>query len=314
MALHHREYKDYYSILGVSRTADMMTIRQAYRRLARKYHPDVSTERNAEEQFKAVNEAYEILGSPDKRIIYDARKPEAPKEQRSTRSNSSSYSAPKPKAPPKREHPDVSFFEDITRNTAPNLPESNSFGSFLGSIFSRKNKQQNPNQAKISPPETVVELQIEETFSDTVKTVMTPAGKSLQIRVPKGATDGKKLRLPGHGPKGQDLMLTLRVLPHAQYHFQGADIHRELPITPWEAALGATISVPTPHGPIKLKIAPNSQNGTKLRLAGKGLQLDDVQGDMYVNLVIHAPPAYSEMQREFYQRMQQLFSWNPRKH
>ncbi|WP_020395443.1 DnaJ C-terminal domain-containing protein [Thiolinea disciformis] len=313
MALHHKEYKDYYSILGVSRTADLTTIRQAYRRLARKYHPDVSQEQNAEERFKAVNEAYDVLGSPDKRVLYDAKKPEPPRESRSPRS-SSTYSAPKTNPQPKRDRPDVAFFEDINRNTAAHVPESNGFGSFLGSIFSRKNKPNPASQAQIASPETVVELHIEETFSDTIKSVTTPAGKAIQIRVPKGATDGKKLRLPGHGAKGQDLMLTLRVLPHEHYQFKGADIYRDLPITPWEAALGATISIPTPQGPVKLKVAPSSQNGSKLRLAGKGLQLDQMQGDMYVTLVIHTPPAYSEIQRDFYQRMQQLFSWNPRKH
>ncbi len=304
------DYKDYYATLGVPKDADADTIKQAYRRLARKYHPDVSEEAGAEESFKAVNEAYEVLGNTSKRSKYDRITP--PPRTDSVREKQAAHSS----TAAKRERFDAAYFEAISKQEA--KERDNGFSDFFEQMFGKKNRKKttDPHQPPLQPPQpedTLIMLGIEELFQDSIKPVRIPGGDVIQVRIPKGAVDGKKIRLPGKGLQGNDLTLILRIAPHPHYRIEGADIYRELPVSPWEAALGASITVPTPQGTaVTLKIPANSQTGKKMRLNGRGLPDGEQAGDFYLVLHIHTPPAHTAAEKALYTHMQQLFSWTPR--
>ena len=294
-------HKDYYKILGIGKDASGDDIKQAYRRMARKYHPDISDEPNAEDQFKDVNEAYETLSAPEKRQKYDLSTPAPqPAGKQHTRT------------PYKREALDIAYFEKISQQ---DLGEhDNKLNSLLGSLLGKKKAKQEASP-KPAPPyhDPVLILTVEDLFQDTVKTVHTPDGNKIQVRIPKGATEGKKIRLPGKGIAGADLSVPIKIAPHPHYRLEAPDLYMDLPVAPWEAVLGANVTVPTPAGNINLKIPPNSQTGKQMRLPGRGIPSPTGEtGDLYIVLHIHAPPATSHAQQAFYQQMEHLFAWTPR--
>ncbi len=299
-------YKDYYNILGVKRTATPDEIRQGYRRMAHKYHPDVSQEPNAEERFKLVQEAYEVLGTPDKRKKYDEVRPN---DSQHTHTKHTNHSNPRRKG-----GVDVSFFEEISRQE---FEKEKGFSDFFDSLFGKKKKYakaaETPSDHN-TPFVTELSLEVEELFQDTIKTIQIQDGQKLQVRIPRGASDGKKVRLPGKGLNGQDILLTIKVREHPWYSIQGNDLYYELPITPWEAALGTQITLNTPKGSVNLRIPPETVTGKKMRLPGRGLGTNHENGDFYVVLLIQTPPAHSPEQKAFYIQMQHLFPWTPRPH
>lgn len=290
------EYKDYYKILGVSRDASQDEIKKAYRRLARKYHPDVSKEADAENKFKEIGEAYEVLKDPQKRAQYDQF--------------GSNYRHGQSFTPPPGWEENMggfgsgnfsSFFENLFGGMG---------GAGMGGEFFAKGEDVN---AKIT-------ISLEDAFHGATKTIRRPAGASqrgtINVKIPAGISSGQKIRLSGQGKAGMggragDLYLEVQIAPHQHYRLEGKDIYLDLPLTPWEAALGAKVTVPTLAGKINLTIPAGARSGQKMRLKGRGLP-GNPPGDEYVVLQIMTPPADSDKARKLYRQMAEELAFNPR--
>jgi len=311
------EYKDYYKILGVPRGASQEEIKRAYRRLARKYHPDVSKAPDAEERFKEINEAYEVLKDPEKRAAYDRL--------------GSGWQAGQEFRPP----PDWEEVFGGFRAGAAGAEDLGGFSEFFETLFGggfrsrggtgagfRMRGQDQFARLRITLEEAyrggtrTLELQVPEIDARGRAVTRT---RRIQVRIPPGVTEGQQIRLAGQGAPGVgggppgDLYLEVELAPHPHFQAEGRDIHLTLPVTPWEAALGAKILVPTLGGPVSLKIPPGSQSGRKLRLKGRGLP-GRPAGDQYVTLQIVTPPADTPQRRAFYERMREAMPMNPRRH
>lgn len=290
--------KDYYKIMGVSKEATDQEIKTAYRKLARKYHPDISKEPNAEERFKEMGEAYEVLRDPAKRAEYDQyQKYKSFNQQQSHRAS-----------------------DFNSRNAHHQGPQFDS--DFFESIFGHARHQQQPMagqnyQGKIN-------INLEEAFNGAVKQLQVPVEKgnevtmqTLKFKIPAGIKSGQQIRLAGQGGEGVnggprgDILLTITVEKHPLFDVMDNDIYVTLPITPWEAALGTTVTVPTLAGKIDLKIPEGSQGGQKLRIKNRGLP-GATPGNQYVLLKIITPPATSEAAKELYQKMAEVMPFNPR--
>ncbi len=289
------EYKDYYKILGISRDASKDELKKAYRKLARKYHPDVSKEANAEEKFKEVGEAYEALKDPEKRAQYD--------QFGSNYQNGQSFNPP------------------------PGWGQqggtgAGNFSSFFDNMFGGGGMG-GGQENFYAPGEDVnakITISLEDAFSGTQKAIRRPSGSkqsgTLNVKVPAGITSGKKIRLSGQGKAGMgdqsgDLYLEISVAPHAHYRLEAKNIFLDLPIAPWEAALGAKVTVPTLAGKINLKIPSGAKSGQKMRLKGRGLPGKET-GDQFVILQIMTPPADSNTAKQLYQQMAEELNFNPR--
>ena len=297
------QYKDYYKVLGVERTADQDTLKKAFRRLAGKYHPDRNKADGAEERFKEINEAYEVLGDATKRARYDQL-------------GSGWHAGDQFKPPPSWGNSsqfDASFFENIARRGFDQNTSSSGFSDFFDSLFGGGSRRNQTNQAAREPQTATVQLNLEDIYHGTHKTIRLPTGESLQIRIPAGMNENQKIRLSGKGPQGSDIFLKVKIKEHPLYRIDGNDIVMELPITPWEAALGETIAVPTLAGKVSLKVPAGTQSGKKMRLKGRGLPSKE-PGDLYVILNVSTPPAATTEQKEYYAQMKTLFDWNPRQH
>lgn len=300
------QYKDYYKILGVPRTASLDEIKRAYRRLAHKYHPDVSKEPDAEARFKEINEAYEVLKDPQKRATYDAL--------------GSNWRAGEEFRPPPG-----GFWRDFEFkvNGSPG-----DYSDFFASIFGRAFRGEGLRPERGQDHTIKLAIDLEEAYRGATRQIQVdlPEGargqtrsKTLNVRIPPGVTAGSRIRLAGQGGPGRnggppgDLYLEVEIRPHPLFTLEGKDLHLRLPITPWEAALGATVKAPTLDGPVNLKIPPGSQSGRKLRLKGRGLP-GSPPGDTIVQLEIHTPPATNETARELYRRMSETLPFDPRTH
>ena len=314
------EYKDYYKILGVSRDASEEDIKKSYRKLARKYHPDVSKEANAEEQFKSVQEAYEVLKDKEKRQAYD---------QLGSNWKSGQDFRPPPGWQGFNHHAGAGGFEDLG---------GGDFSDFFASIFGGGQSHQRGNarrphhfKQRGNDEHVKIAISLEDAFHGGSKTIslqmpevdayggMQYKTRTLKITIPKGVVSGQQLRLTQQGSPGVaggaagDLYLEIEINPHPIYSLQGKDVYLTLPITPWEAALGAKITVPTLGGPVEMKIAAGAQAGQKLRLKGRGLPDVRDAGDQYALLQIVTPPAHTDKQRAFYEKMAQDMPFDPRK-
>jgi curved DNA-binding protein len=317
------EYKDYYAILGVPKAASSDEIKHAYRRLARKYHPDVSKEKNAEEQFKNLQEAYEVLKDPKKREAYDQL--------------GSNWQAGQEFRPPPGWQGRTQFYtggdeQEFAEGEFGDFSDffTNLFGGGGAGAFRGRRahafKQRGPDERAI------IQITLSEAFHGTTKTFqlqresMSASGQpeikthTVKVTIPSGITQDQSLRLAqqggsglGGGPAG-DLYLTVHIEPHPIFSLQGKDIYLTLPITPWESALGATIQVPTLDGKIALKLAKGAQGGQKLRLKGKGMPDRAHPGDQYVILQIQTPPAETETTKALYEKMAHEMKFNPRAH
>jgi curved DNA-binding protein len=286
-------FKDYYQTLGVEPSAGEAEIKTAYRRLARKYHPDVSKEPGAEEMFKGVNEAYEALRDPEKRKAYDQLRARGYRP------------GDEVQAPPGGFGGGQGGFEEV-------FAGSGGFSDFFQEIFGRRGgpgaagPQARPRgdgatRAKLAVP-------LEAVYSgDPIR--VSVAGRSLEIRIPKGIKPGQAIRLGGQGSGGGDLLLEIEYAAHPQFEVDERNIIHVLALAPWEAALGATLSVPTLGGPVELKIPQDSEAGRKLRLRGRGLPGAGgaPAGDQIVELEVLAPKANTEDEREAYRRMREAF-------
>ncbi|MCL7486793.1 MAG: DnaJ domain-containing protein [Desulfobulbaceae bacterium] len=311
------EYKDYYDILGVKRDAPQDEIKRAYRRLARKYHPDISKEQGAEAKFKDIGEAYEVLKDPEKRAAYD-------------KFGANWKEGQEFKPPPNW---DAGFeFSGAGYTGADTSGFSDFFEELFGHAkFSRGGQRTSTFRMQGENQHAKIVIRLEDAYHGSKQTVtlsrakvdeqgrVTTVPHSLHITIPKGITEGQHIRLEGQGMPGigggpnGDLFLEIAFAEHPLFHVEGRDINYTLPITPWEAALGATVTVPTLGGNVDLKIPPGSQGGKKLRLKGRGLSSAKKKGDQYVTLRIVVPEAKTEEQKNLYREMAEKMGINPRK-
>ena len=308
------EYKDYYKTMGLERSASAEEIKKAYRKLARKYHPDVSTEENAEEQFKQVSEAYEVLRDPEKRAAYD---------QFGSNWKAGQEFRPPPDWDQGREFHGGGFTHG----------EAGEFSDFFESIFNRGNpfagQAQSGFHARGQDSHSKILIDIEDAYRGATRTIglqqteLGPDGRphlrerNIQVQIPKGVREGQHIRLAKQGGTGigggeaGDLYLEVAFRKHAFYTVEGQDLYLKLPVSPWEASLGAKVKAPTPGGVVSLKIPPNSKSGDKLRMRGRGIP-SKVPGDLYAVIDIALPKANTPEAKEAYQQFQQAFKFNPR--
>jgi len=311
------EYKDYYEIMGVKKDATQDEVKRAYRKLARKYHPDVSKEADAEAQFKEVGEAYEVLKDPEKRAAYDQL--------------GSQWQAGQDFQPPPGW--DAGFEFSDAGSGGPDLGGfSDFFESLYGRGFHSGGRQGGPGrgfQLRGEDHHAKVMVELEDSYHGATRSITLQVSgldesgrvvirpRTLKVRIPKGIRRGQQIRLAGQGGAGHgggeagDLYLEVDFNLHKHYAVEGADVYLDLPLAPWEAALGAKVKVPTPAGTVDLQIPAGSQAGKKLRLRGRGIPARQ-PGDLYVVLQIVLPAADNEQKRRIYEEMKQEFSFDPR--
>jgi curved DNA-binding protein len=327
------EFRDYYQMLGVARTATADEIKKSYRRLARKYHPDVSKEKNAEQKFKEVQEAYEVLKDPEKRAAYDQL--------------GSEWKTGQQFRPP----PDWGSgfeFRGAPRGAGrgakagarqeEEFEQAEGYSDFFSSLFGARGfggagggspfAGGSPRRAA-RDHHARVDIDLEEAYAGTTRTLelkrpdLKPDGTldvkthAVRVTIPAGVTDGQLIRLAGQGEqspgggKPGDLYLEVHIRPDKLFQLEGRDVTLTLPVAPWESALGATVTVPTLGGAVEMHIPANSQSGQKLRLRGRGLP-GQPAGDQYIQLKVVIPPANSPETRAVYDDMKQKMDFDPR--
>ena len=313
------DYKDYYAAMGVARDATQDDIKRAYRKLARKYHPDVSKEVDAEARFKEVGEAYEVLKDPEKRAAYDQL--------------GANWKAGQEFRPPPDWDQGFEFHGgDFTG------ADADQFSDFFESLFGRggfggayARGARREFHARGEDTYAKVLIGLEDAYKGATRaltlkhTELGPNGRpqlkerTLNVRIPKGVRQGQHIRLAKQGGAGigkggpGDLYLEVEFQPHPYYKVEGKDVYLDLPVAPWEAMLGASIKVSTPSGPVDLKIPASSSGGRKLRLKGRGIPAK-APGDLYVVLQIALPKADTDVARQAYQAFKKATNFNPRAH
>jgi curved DNA-binding protein len=291
------QYRDYYEILGLTRGADADEVKRAYRKLARKFHPDVSKEKNAEEKFKEVQEAYEVLRDSDKRAAYD----QLGRDFR----NGQQFRPP----------PDWS--QRFGSSGGQRFSDLNGFSDFFSSLFGGAGAGAGAG-AGVGSGQTEsdaghLDVTVEEAFAGTKRRVaLNEHGRQRQVdvQIPAGVTEGQPLRIPGIGGR-TSLIFRIRLRPHHLYDVVGKDVQIELPLAPWEAALGAKVAVPTLGGTVELTVPAGAQSGQKLRLRARGLP-GNPAGDQMVTIKLVTPTAHSAAEKEAYERMKRDFKFDPR--
>lgn len=307
------DFKDYYKILGVAETADAKAIKAAYRKLARQYHPDMNSAPGAEEKFKEAAEAYEVLKDPQRRAEFD--------ELRRYGQQSSQGFRPPP------------GWQSFHASSA---SSDNDFSDFFNSFFADRGSpfagMRRSRGASLRGQDIEIEMPVllEETLLDTTKSVeyyvvsqepgqgTSNIKKHLNVKIPKGVTEGERIRLKHQGHPGVnqgeagDLYLHIRLVPHPLFDVQGHNLTMTLPIAPWEAALGAKVTVPTLKGKISITIAPNSQTGQTLRIKGRGLRGKVVSGDLFVILKVVMPSNHNSRMQALWRELADAAHFDPR--
>jgi curved DNA-binding protein len=301
------EYKDYYATLGVDKTASADDIKKAYRKLVRKYHPDVSKEANADKKTKELNEAYGVLGDAEKRAAYDQL--------------GSGHHAGEQFRPP----PDwgAGFSSDASGDN-----------DFFADLFAHVGGRRRAGGGFRMPGEdshAAIAIDLADAYHGATRTIslrvpqMDAQGRvitqerTLNVTIPKGVMPGQQLRLGGQGQPGSgggpagDLYLEIQFTTDQRYRVEGRDVYETVPVAPWEAALGGEIDVPTPSGRVHVTIPHNSKNGRKLRLKGRGIP-GNPAGDLYLLLEVALPPADTPKARQLYETMAREMAFNPRRH
>jgi curved DNA-binding protein len=304
------EFKDYYKLLDIDRTATADDIKSAYRKLARKYHPDVSKEPQAEARFKEIGEAYEVLQDPEKRAAYDQLGDRWRGGQEFT--------------PP----PEWGAGFEFTPGGA-SAAEATGYSDFFSTLFGNFSRHGASTRTHGEDHHAKIFIDLEDAFHGGTHTMTLRSPqvdaqgrvvlreRSLNVQIPKGIRESQHIRLAGQGAPGikgttpGDLYLEIRFHPHPLYRVQGRDLSLSLPIAPWEAILGATVKAPTPTGVVEVKIHPGSQSGRKLRLKGRGIP-GEPAGDLYLDLEVVLPKADTEQAQQIYQTMARELAFNPR--
>lgn len=310
------EFKDYYARLGVERTASQDEVKRAYRKLARKYHPDVSKEPEAEARFKEIAEAYEALGDVEKRAAYD--------------DVGKRYNAAGEFSPP----PDWNQGFEFSGRGAGG-PGDADHSEFFEALFGRRagaaRGRRQPGQAIGGDHHVKVQIDLQDAFRGATRNMslrvpqldaqgrITLLERQLEVNIPKGIRAGQHLRLTGQGGPGfgdgpaGDLYLEIEFAPHPRWRIDGRDVYLDLPVAPWEAALGASVTLATPDGPVELSVPPDSNAGRKLRLKGRGIP-STPPGDLYAVLAIALPPARGAAAQQAYRGLAQAFGdFDPRR-
>lgn len=330
------EFKDYYQIMGVAREASPAEIKRVYRQLARKYHPDVSKAVDAETRFKAVGEAYAVLKDPEKRAAYDKL--------------GSRWAAGQDFQPPPDWNAGFEFSgkgspggDQGAGFGHDSADRTDAFSDFFDALYgqgfgsrSQEHQEQQGRKGRQSAPargedhHAKVMIDLEDAYTGATRTITLErpepdsAGRlsmhshTLKVTIPRGIRAGQHIRLQGQGTPGRgqgtagDLYLEIAFLPHAHYRVEQRDVYLDLPLAPWEAALGATVTVPTPNGRVELKVPAGSLAGSTLRLKGRGIP-GTTPGDFYTVLTLALPPAGTETANAFYRHMAEQFTtFDPR--
>ncbi len=306
------EFKDYYKVLGVERSAAEGEIKRAYRKLARKYHPDVSREADASERMKAINEAYEVLRDPEKRAAYDRL--------------GTGWQPGQDFHPP----PDWDTGFEF-RGSPAGAVFGGDFSDFFTTLFGAAGAGPGAGfHIRGEDHHAKVLIDLEDSFRGVTRAVtlrvpeidaegrLTVRERSLNVHIPKGIREGQLIRLAGQGSAGPqggkagDLYIEVAFKPHPLYRLDGRDLYVRLPVAPWEAALGATVKAPTPGGTVEVKIPPHSQGGRKLRLRGRGIP-GEAPGDLYLVLEVVLPRAETEHAKQVYRSMARELAFDPRR-
>jgi curved DNA-binding protein len=306
------KYKDYYSILGVERTASEDDIKKAYRKLAKKYHPDVSKESNAEERFKEIAEAYATLKDKEKRAAYD---------QLGSHPSGQEFRPP----------PDWWRQFGESQSGFENIDLGDLFAGLAGGQGRRR--QRGDMRIPGEDYEVAIHITLEQAFHGAEIELelsmpeydengfMHRVPRKLKVRIPRGATDGQRLKLPGKGGKGLnggrdgDLYLNITLHPHSLFRVSGHDIYLDLPLAPWEAVLGTKVKVPTLAGPVNMTIPAGTRAGQKLRLAGRGLpRPTSGAGDLFAIAQIAVPTVVNDRERTLFSQLAETSTFNPRGH
>lgn len=311
------EFRDYYQILGVARDETAENIKKAFRKLARKFHPDVSKEPDAERRMTEINEAYTVLSDPEKRAAYDQL--------------GRGYRPGQEFRPP----PDWDAgFEFSGDGASPH--EAADFSDFFAELFGRMGgapggfrAHRGRFHARGEDHHAKVLLDLEDAFSSATRQIslrvpqvdaqghVQLATRTLNVKIPRGVHEGQVIRLAGQGAPGVgaapagDLLLEVHFRPHPRFRADGRDLHLTLPVAPWEAALGAIVAVALPDGSIKVRIPEGTQSGRQLRVRGKGIP-GNPAGDLLLDIEVVLPPADSPQARQFYETMARELAFDPR--
>ncbi|MET8581566.1 J domain-containing protein [Streptomyces collinus] len=307
--------RDFYEVLGVSRDADKDELQRAYRKLARRYHPDVNKDPAAEERFKEINEAFSVLSDPDQRARYDRFGEDFRKVPEDWEERVGAGAGPGGGFRWSTGGPRVRYA--TSGFGAEGVDVDDLFGSFFGGA----GRMRVPG----ADQEAELPLTVEEAYRGGRRTVTLadPTGqpRRYEVDVPPGVTDGQRIRLAGEGGRGNgdapagDLYLRVRIQPHPQFRLDGRDVYVQLPVTPWEAALGATVPVPTPGGDTaKVTVPAGSSSGRRLRLRGEGMPNPrGTNGNLYAELRIMVPPRLDDRERALFEELAAVSSYDPRR-
>lgn len=314
--------RDYYEVLGVSRDASADEIQQAYRKLARRHHPDVNRNPDAEEKFKEINEAYQVLKDPETRRRYDRfghqfrQIPEGYEETVGAGRAGGGRGFRRSRAGTGGASGEGSRFGSEWEYHASGVD----LDDLLGGMFGARGPS---GPIPGADQEAELTLTVEDAYRGGRRsiTLAGPDGsRSYEVNIPPGVTDGQRIRLAGQGGRARgdaaagDLFLVVRIAPHPRYRVNGRDISVDLPVSPWEAALGATITVETPRGEGKVRVPPGSSTGRRLRLRGQGLPNPvGAAGDLYAEVKVMVPPTLSERERELFEELAKVSTFDPRR-
>lgn len=309
------EFKDYYSVLGLERSATQDGVKRAYRNLARKFHPDINKSPGAEAQFKEIGEAYEVLGNTEKRAAYDQLGKDFKAGQEF--------------------HPPPDWDAGFEFSGASSEHSGAAASDFFDALFGRMRRPEQPHRgraefhARGEDHHAKILIELRDALEGATRAIslrvpeidatghVTLRDRTLNVQIPKGVTEGQHIRLKGQGAPGTgqlpagDLYLEVQLRPDPRYRVKGRDLYLELPLAPWEAALGASVKIPTPMGPIMLRIPAGSSQGRELRVKGRGIPATE-PGDLYAVLKIVLPPADTEKSKQIYEDMAREFSFDPR--
>lgn len=312
--------EDFYQALGVSRTASQDDIQRAYRKLARKYHPDVNKDPGAEERFKAISEAYDVLSDPDTRARYDRFGAQFRQVPEGFTPDAAWASPGGWGAGGQRVRVDFGDAEDLGGFGF----EGIDLDDLLGGMFGRGGRGGRGRRGPVAgaDQEAQVELSVEDAYSGGQRQITLSGGagtRSYTVDIPAGVVDGQRIRLGGQGGRGSDggnpgdLYLLVRIAPHPRYRMEGRDLHVDLPLAPWAAALGATVAVETPGGEAKVNVPAGSSSGRRLRLRGKGMpNPKGTAGDLYAWVKIMVPSKLTARERELFQELANTSTFDPR--